>query len=122
MTTLHTTLATAKALSDPNRLRALAALRNQELCVCRIVDLLQLAPSTVSKHLTVLKQAGLLESRKQGRWMHYSLPDTHHADTWRTLTWLFESLHNDPQILADQQKIPKILATDVEELTRVYQK
>ena len=54
----------AKALSDSNRIRTLLALRKQELCVCRIIEILNLAPSTVSKHIAVLKNAGLVESRK----------------------------------------------------------
>jgi len=66
-------LTLAKALSDPNRIRALCALRIRELCVCEIIALLALAPSTVSKHMTVLAQAGLVRGRKQGRWMYYSL-------------------------------------------------
>ena len=51
-----------KAISDSNRLRALIALNGKELCVCQITELLQLAPSTVSKHLSILKQARLVES------------------------------------------------------------
>ena len=47
----------------------------RELCVCQIVELLGLAPSTVSKHLAILKQARLVDSRKEGRWMFYRLAD-----------------------------------------------
>ena len=64
-----------KALADGNRLRVLMALTGGELCVCQIVELLQLAPSTVSKHMSILRQARLVESRKDGRWMYYRLPD-----------------------------------------------
>ena len=63
-----------KALADENRVRALLALRHGELCVCRITELFGLAVSTVSKHLSILYQAGLVESRKEGRWMYYRLP------------------------------------------------
>ena len=55
-----------KALAEENRVRVVLALRERELCVCQIVELLGLAPSTVSKHLSILYQAGLLESRKDG--------------------------------------------------------
>ena len=65
-------MAIVKALADENRVRALMALRERELCVCEIIELLGLAPSTVSKHLSILYQAGLLESRKDGRWVYYS--------------------------------------------------
>ena len=63
----------AKALADDNRTRALMCLRDGELCVCQIIELLQLAPSTVSKHLDILHRAGLIESRKEGRWIYYRL-------------------------------------------------
>jgi DNA-binding transcriptional ArsR family regulator len=61
-------------LSDESRVRTLLALRKGELCVCQIKELFGLAPSTVSKHLSILFQAGLAESRKEGRWIYYSLP------------------------------------------------
>ncbi len=62
------------ALSDRNRVRALAQLQGGELCVCQIIELLQLSPSTVSKHMSILRHAGLVEARKDGRWMYYHLP------------------------------------------------
>ena len=68
-------MAVTKALADESRVRILLALEAGELCVCQIVELLQLAPSTVSKHMSILKQARLLESRKEGRWMFYRLAD-----------------------------------------------
>jgi DNA-binding transcriptional ArsR family regulator len=115
-------IGTTKAISDPNRVRALLALRDRELCVCRIIELLQLAPSTVSKHLTILKQAGLIEGRKEGRWMHYRLPDDQSSTAWKTLTWIFESLKGSPEIDADEKRLTKIIETDIEELTRIYKK
>ena len=66
-------IAIAKALSDENRVKALALLCNREICVCQIVDFLKLAPSTVSKHMSILKAAGLVESRKDERWQYYRL-------------------------------------------------
>ena len=63
-----------KALADENRLRMLMALQDGELCVCQITELMGLAMSTVSKHLSILYQAGLVNARKEGRWMYYSLP------------------------------------------------
>ena len=66
-------LAITKALADENRLRILAALDGRELCLCQIVELLGLATSTVSRHASVLQQARLIESRKQGRWTYFRL-------------------------------------------------
>ena len=64
-----------RALSDENRVRTLMFLREGELCVCQIIEMLGLAPSTVSKHLSILKQARLVETRKKGRWIYYRLPE-----------------------------------------------
>jgi hypothetical protein len=63
----------AKALSDENRVRILAILEGRDLCVCQVIELLGLAPSTVSTHLSILKHARLIDGRKHGRWMYYRL-------------------------------------------------
>jgi len=62
-----------KALPDPNRVRVLKLLQDKELCVCNIQDFLQLAQSTVSRHMKVLEDAGLVERRRQGTWIIYRL-------------------------------------------------
>ena len=63
-----------KALSDMNRLRIVAALsRYDELCACQITEVLQVTGATASRHLSVLQHAGLLASRKEGRWIYYRL-------------------------------------------------
>jgi DNA-binding transcriptional ArsR family regulator len=67
-------MAITKALADEKRVRALQALQDGELCVCQITELFGLAASTISKHLSILYQAGLVDSRKDGRWIYYSLP------------------------------------------------
>ena len=64
------------ALSDPTRLRILAALRNGEQCVCNLMGLLVAQQSRLSFHMKTLKDAGLVKDRREGRWIHYSLdPD-----------------------------------------------
>ncbi len=63
-----------KALADGNRLRVIAALReHEELCVCQITELLHLATATVSRHMSILQYAGLVQSRKKSRWVYYRL-------------------------------------------------
>jgi ArsR family transcriptional regulator len=62
-----------KALSDPNRVRLLKMLQVRPLCVCEIQAVLRIAQPTVSKHLKVLENAGLVTSSKEGLWMNYSL-------------------------------------------------
>ena len=62
-----------KAFSDRTRLRILNLLRNGELCVCDIVNVLQASQPLVSRHLAYLRRAGLVLARKDGLWMHYRL-------------------------------------------------
>jgi len=62
-----------KALSDETRLRILALLQQGELCVCDLMAALELPQSTVSRHLAYLKNAGLVDDRRQGVWMFYRL-------------------------------------------------
>lgn len=64
-----------KALSDPNRVKLLKILQKRTLCVCEIQTLLGIAQSRVSKHLKVLEEAGLVNSRKDGLWVNYFVAD-----------------------------------------------
>jgi ArsR family transcriptional regulator len=71
---VKTTAQLFKALSDETRLRIMALLlRGQELCVCDIMAALDLPQSTVSRHLSYLRNAGLVDDRRQGIWMHYKV-------------------------------------------------
>ncbi len=65
-----------KALSDETRLRILKLLEHGELCVCHIVAAFDMIQPKVSFHLRVLKEAGLLKDRKEGKWMHYRIDDS----------------------------------------------
>ncbi|NQT98239.1 MAG: winged helix-turn-helix transcriptional regulator [Candidatus Marinimicrobia bacterium] len=62
-----------KALSDTNRIRILKMLEVRPLCVCEITEILGLAPSTVSKHLSLLRDVELIHDFKDGRWVNYNL-------------------------------------------------
>lgn len=109
----------AKALADENRLRALMALRGRELCVCQITELLGLAPSTVSKHMSILGQARLVESRKDGRWVSYRLAERGAPRAaQRAIEWACDSLMREPQIREDARRLRQILKLDPEELCR----
>ena len=66
---------TLKALAHPVRLRILALLRDGELCVCEVAEVLGLAPSTVSEHLTDLRRTGVVREWKLGRWVHVALSE-----------------------------------------------
>jgi ArsR family transcriptional regulator len=64
-----------KAISDPARIKIIYALRDGELCVCEIMELLKMPQTMVSHHCKILKVAGIVSDRKFGKWVNYSLTD-----------------------------------------------
>lgn len=116
-TTVPSVVGLAKALADESRLRILLALRQSELCVCELTEMLDLAPSTVSKHLSILRQAGLAESRKLGRWVHVRRPELEASDPrMQLLRWIDEHLGaSEPTVHADCCRLEEILARATEE-------
>jgi len=108
-----------KALADENRVRMLLALRQGELCVCQITELFGLAPSTVSKHLSILFQAGLVESRKDGRWIYYRLPGKAAPVAVReAVDWVVKSLQDNPRIAEDTKQLRQIRRADPVQLCK----
>ncbi len=111
---MQQTLAATKALADESRLRAFAALLDRdELCGCHIIALLGLAPATVSRHMGLLVDAGLVSSRREGRWVYYRC-----AESLSPLlrVWLAESWSGSQQVVADRDALDQILACDRTEL------
>jgi ArsR family transcriptional regulator len=103
----------AKALGDEHRVRTLLALRRGELCVCQITELFGLAPSTVSKHLSILNQARLVTARKEGRWMYYALPGRDApAAVRQALDWVRQSLSATPRAGEDNKRLQHVLRMD----------
>jgi ArsR family transcriptional regulator len=100
----------AKAFADPSRIRILRALRGQELCVCELCDVLGLTQSTLSTHLQVIRNAGLVSARKEGKWMYYAIsPDA--KQLVRSLFQIFaSSLEADTTLLRDEKKLTHRLA------------
>lgn len=112
-----------KALGDESRMRMVMALGGRELCVCQIIEVLGLAPSTVSKHLYILKQAGLVDARKKGRWVYYCLVDEGAKVVIRNaLGWLRASLSKDETIRQDARLLKRILKEEPEQLCRRLKK
>lgn len=108
-----TLLTLARALGDENRVRILMALRGRELCVCQITAFLDLAPSTTSKHLSILRQSRLIESSKNGRWVYYRLAGEGAAPVVRdALAWVERSLAQSPAIADDERRIAAILEAE----------
>ena len=97
-----------KALSDPNRVRIVKILEEGELCVCEIRELLGLAQSTVSKHLKILEDAGLVVSQKDGSWINYRLSDEQHEYAAEMLGHLEDWHNEDPDLRLMKQRLPGI--------------
>lgn len=101
-----------KALSDETRLRILALLTAGELCVCDLMAVLELPQSTVSRHLAYLRNASLVEDRRQGVWMYYRL-DTPAAELGELANWLPSRLAELAQGRRDQALLKEYLARKV---------
>lgn len=107
-----------KALSDMNRLRIVMALeRCKELCACQIIELLQVTGATASRHLSQLQHAGLVESRKEGRWVHYRLAKPAEAEL--LFQWLKKTLHDEDSFQSDLQALEKIIGMTRQDLCRM---
>ncbi len=96
-----------KALSDPHRVKIIKMLGVRELCVCEIQSALGIAQPTVSKHLKILEDAGLVEKTKKGLWVDYRLSDGSASPYAATMLGnLRHWLHDDPEIEELLKKVP----------------
>ena len=98
-----------KALSDPNRLRIIKMLEKKPLCVCEITSILNLATSTVSKHLYLLREANLILDEKEGKWVNYRLnPGRDQAHIREILHLLTIWQPDDKTVRGDMEKVRTI--------------
>lgn len=98
-----------KALSDSSRLRILKMLEVRPLCVCEITEVLGLATSTVSKHLSILKEAEFISDKKDGKWVNYYLSPDQNNEYLRHLLPLVRTwLPTDRIILEDRHKVESV--------------
>jgi ArsR family transcriptional regulator, arsenate/arsenite/antimonite-responsive transcriptional repressor len=106
-----------KALSDENRVRTVGVLLEQkELCACQITELLEITSATVSRHMKILSDAGIINSRKDGRWVYYSV-NIDNIDS-PLLSWLEEKLSVSAKIAKDRKSIARILKLNLEDMCR----
>jgi ArsR family transcriptional regulator, arsenate/arsenite/antimonite-responsive transcriptional repressor len=109
--------AALKAAGDPTRTRILKLLEGGPLCVCQVQAVLALAPSTVSKHLTLLRAAGLVTDRRDGRWIHYALATEERNPYARhVLALLRGPLDREPRVIEDRRRLREVKAVPVETL------
>jgi ArsR family transcriptional regulator len=97
-----------KALADRTRLRVINLIGDEEVCVCFFVEVLKTNQPKISRHLAYLRRAGLVSTRREGKWMHYRVvepPDPHAARIFREVrTWLA----NDATMQRDRSRLMKI--------------
>ncbi len=108
---MKTTVRLFKALGDPTRLRIVKLLESGELCVCQLTSALQMGQSRISRHLSILKEAGLIEDRRQGKWVHYRLNPE--KETRKVLP-LLKPLDSDIIIKKDRMYIVSVSSCSTE--------
>jgi ArsR family transcriptional regulator len=101
---------TFQALSDTNRIRILKMLEVRPLCVCEITEILQLANSTVSKHLSILRDVEFILDEKDGKWVNYSLNHKKSDIYVSKILPLISEWIPDDQVISDDRK--KVKETD----------
>lgn len=97
-----------KALAHPARLRILMLLREGELCVCQLMEVLGLAASTVSEHLSLLRRAGFVSERKEGKWVFYRITEDQALAPLCEALWPL--IQADAALKADGRKGAKLRA------------
>jgi ArsR family transcriptional regulator, arsenate/arsenite/antimonite-responsive transcriptional repressor len=94
-----------KALGDDTRLRIVALLTQGELCVCHLEDVLEVPQPNVSRHLAILRTAGLVEARREGTWMHYSLAEREDPECAHQIDALCKQFGNRKLLKRDLEKL-----------------
>ena len=96
-----------KALADKTRLRILALLGNNEVCVCHIHDALRLPQPTISRHLAYLRRAGLVATRRDGVWMHYRRASSLDPGAERIVNAAVDALGQSRTAVADRKEFQR---------------
>jgi ArsR family transcriptional regulator len=100
----------AKALADETRVRILRALAGEELCVCELCDALETTQSTLSTHLQVLREAGLVQARRQGKWVYYAITEEKKRLADTLFGYFRDDLDADRFLKSDDRRLRKRLA------------
>ena len=99
-----------KALSDDTRLRMIKLLHERELCVCELMQVLDMSQPRISRHMSVLKNAGLVEDRREGKWVHYSLrKETQGKEIKILLDSMAVIANNEAVVKADKKNLRKAI-------------
>lgn len=96
-----------KALSDENRIRIVNILLPGELCVCEIEYLLNMTQTNVSRHLKILKTAGIIERNKQAQWIHYHISESFKSKNSDLVQYIEKNVEAVPACLTDKENFIK---------------
>jgi ArsR family transcriptional regulator len=94
-----------------------ALFKKKELCACQLIELLEVSGATASRHMSILVDAGFLQSRKEGRWVHYRLAEES-PELKKLLKWLEVQVEIDPSFDEDLAKLKVITSCEPDELRR----
>jgi len=108
------------ALADENRLRLLSLIKDGDICVCHLQDVLETNQPKISRHLAYLKRAGLVESRRDGKWMHYRLKKLDPV-LMSILSDTLKRLQKEPEIKRDAERLKKIVCLPEKNRTGVFE-
>jgi ArsR family transcriptional regulator len=93
------------ALADPTRLRLLNLMNGREVCVCYFVEILKQGQPKISRHLAYLRRAGIVEARREGKWMHYRIERPADTRAGSILDATLKSFEEDPSMQADLARL-----------------
>jgi ArsR family transcriptional regulator len=96
-----------QALGDTTRLRLLNLMGDEELCVCTLVEILDQAQPKISRHLAYLRRAGVVEARREGKWMHYRIAPPPDAGAGKLLRKTLKWLKDDRLMQSDRARLTK---------------
>jgi ArsR family transcriptional regulator, arsenate/arsenite/antimonite-responsive transcriptional repressor len=96
------------ALADKTRLRLINLMALDEICVCFFVETLGESQPKISRHLAYLRRAGLVEARREGKWMHYRLAEPHDERAARVFREVLAWLANDAEMKRDRQSLTRV--------------
>ncbi len=93
------------ALADPTRLRLLNLMNGREVCVCYFVEILKQSQPKISRHLAYLRRAGIVEARREGKWMHYRIERPDDTRAASILDATLKSFETDRNMQADLARL-----------------
>lgn len=99
------------ALADPTRLRLLNLMREGEVCVCFFVEILKEGQPKISRHLAYLRNAGIVEARREGKWMHYRIVEPKQEAARRILAEVMEVIATDTEMRRDRERLTSVCCT-----------